>query len=108
MAGLYANVVPQLSHSEDTSCTETSTEHCKKQNFRQFIRSLREDRSNDSGPLLASSEDQVDTKDDDGFIVAHKHRKHRKSKSSTQTNEKIISRDVNVSCNSTDNRSESK
>lgn len=52
--------------------------HRKMGNFRQRIRSLREEC--EDGPLLASAEDAVETDDDTGFVLACRSKRGRRSK----------------------------
>lgn len=57
----------------------------KKQNFRERIRSMRENWSD--GPLLASSEDITDVENDSLFISACKNRRGKKAKPPELENE---------------------
>lgn len=87
--GLFANDslsidCEELSSSPKSDNEKTTDdlvpEHYKKTKFRRHLRSLREDGSDDSESLLASSEDQVDMNDDVGYNIVDRRKKHGKSK----------------------------
>lgn len=90
--------------------TEPVTEQHKKQNFRQFLRSLRESKSNESGPWLASTENQDNEEDKEGFTIAHnpRHKKNRQARvSAQQCREENVNDTREFKCVDSNNKAES-
>lgn len=79
---LMASINDQCSSFQDAAkdCELSAIleSHRKKGNFRQRIRSLREEC--EDGPLLASAEDVAETDDDSGFVVACRSKRGRRSR----------------------------